>query len=153
MPRHQNRHSEIKKCGNLKFVCRVAEGSVAAVFGHDKDGFVRKELHRGLHAALLCFHAAQSLNVQTINCRDKMIGGIHLTNKVHTFYNCVACNAQIVIIKPTLNKNTVIHHTCFPSACEAAFPKAAVGLSGIAGIPKAQVTSETLQRLLFVKSH
>lgn len=34
------------------------------MFGHDKDGFVREELHRVLHTALLCFHTAQSLNVQ-----------------------------------------------------------------------------------------
>lgn len=74
--------------------------------------------------------------------------------KQHSFYSSVACNAQITIIKSPLDKNEVIHHTCFPSACEAAFPKAAVGLSGIAGVPKAQVTSETLQRLpLFLKSH
>lgn len=71
----------MKKCSDLEFVRRVAEGSVAAVFGHDKDGLVGEELHRGLHTALFCFHAAQSLNVQTINCGDKMIRGIYRTNK------------------------------------------------------------------------
>lgn len=45
-------------------MCRVAEGSVAAMFGHDKDCCVEEKFHRGLHFALLRSYTTQSLDVQ-----------------------------------------------------------------------------------------
>lgn len=43
------------------------------MFGNGKYGFVGEELDCGLHAALLCLCAAQSLDVQ-ITCRDTTVG-------------------------------------------------------------------------------
>lgn len=42
------------------------------MFGNGKYGFVSKELHRGLHTALVWLRTAQSLDVQ-ITCGDTAI--------------------------------------------------------------------------------
>lgn len=41
------------------------------MLGHDEDGGVGDHLHRGLHVALLGFHAAQGLNVQSVGWGEK----------------------------------------------------------------------------------
>lgn len=49
-----------------------------------------------------------------------------------------------------LTEKHPLRHTCLPPACEAAFLETANGLGGIADIPKAQVTLETLHKVVFV---
>ena len=43
--------------------------------------------------------------------------------------------------------------TCLPAASEAPLPRAAVDPGGVAGVPEAQVTAETLQKVLLRLLH
>lgn len=69
----QESHCEIQKCGNWQFVRRVAQGGVAALFGHGKDGVVIEQLHGGLHVTPVRLNTPQSLNVQGVRCEDKTL--------------------------------------------------------------------------------
>ena len=73
---------------------RVTEGLVAAVFGHDEDGLVWEELHRGLHIALLRFHTTQSLNLQNIRYGDKKVFCVRI-KCIHPDNLDTLSNAQI----------------------------------------------------------
>lgn len=102
---------------------------VAAVFGHDEDGVVGEQLHRCLHVTLLCLRAAQRLNIQNVRWGAEGVPRLLCKFKQKT-------PKQIQL-------------TGLPAACVAALPGAALCLCGVAGIPEAQVTAETLQPLLF----
>lgn len=67
VPGYQEHYSNAQNCVSSGLQCSIAEGGVAAVFGHDEDGAVREELHGGLHIALLCFYAAKCFYIQDIN--------------------------------------------------------------------------------------